>query len=635
MADPRKPADASCTDDLERLQDLILGREKARLHRLDRRVTDLELRTADVAEALPGARNRLVDDPVSKSELEQPIVHTIRGAIKRDTASFAEALFPVLGPAIRRAVADALKSLVQRINVALEHSFTVKGLRWRLEAARTGVPFAQIVLHHTMVYAIQEAFLIQRNTGLVLASVHRDEALALDEDAVSAMLTAIQSFIQDSFGVSGDEPLRSAELGDRTLWVINGPEAVLACVISGNPPRDVRDELMDLLETMHARFSDRFKKRPEALAGNSGLHALMAECLREEMDQSSGSAAGFGGRLAWAAVGLAVLLAVVWLGWNSVQRNRLEAQITAVLESEPGYHLSGHGYEDGLLWFSGLRDPLAPAPAAVLEAAAIPPAGVRFRFEAFQSLEPVMIGRQLRAALGLPASIELQVDGATLRVNGQLTSTQYRQLEGLPLTHPLIRSVDLGGSRLAAAEAVERAREMLEPPDTAAVMAAGDDLVVSGSASPAWFADARRGRQSIGGWPLDFSPMAAALAAEFRGLAGRLDGREFLFPRRDSLGPVTLAELERLAPDLRRLQDLARVLDLPALVAVHGFADGTGTAEQNRVMSRMRARAVLDVLEEHGVDVSAVEIRQGAWAGGAEDPARRKVVVSITSGDGP
>ena len=122
MTDSRKTGSSSRVDELERLQDLILGKEKDRLHKLDRRVSDLELRTADVAEVLPGALSRLVDDPVSKPDIEQPIVNTIRGAIKRDAHSFAEALFPVLGPAIRRAVADALKSLVQRINVALENS---------------------------------------------------------------------------------------------------------------------------------------------------------------------------------------------------------------------------------------------------------------------------------------------------------------------------------------------------------------------------------------------------------------------------------------------------------------------------------------------------------------------------------
>jgi len=240
MTDAPKPEKPSAVDDLERLRRLLIGDKAGRLDRLDRRVSDPGARTEDVAEVLPGAMNRAIDDPVSRPQLERPIVDTIRSAIKRDTESFAEALFPVLGPAIRRAVADALKSLVQRINAALEHSFTIKGLRWRLEAARSGVPFAQIVLRETMLYAVQEVFLMQPRSGLVLASARRADTLALDQDAFSAMLTAIQAFIQDSFGMAADERLRSAELGDRTLWTISGPSAVLACVVLGSPPMEVR-----------------------------------------------------------------------------------------------------------------------------------------------------------------------------------------------------------------------------------------------------------------------------------------------------------------------------------------------------------------------------------------------------------
>ena len=264
-------------DDLERLQRLLLGDDHSRLNLLDKRVSDFESRSNDVAEVLPDAFERIANDPVLEAELEKPMMRTIRASIKRDAPAFAEYLFPVMGPAIRRAVADALKSLVQRINVAMENSFTIKGLRWRLEAARTGVPFAQIVLRHTMRFTVQEAFLIARDTGLVLAHAHRDENLVLDEDAVAAMLTAIQSFIQDSLGMSSDDPLRSAELGNRTLWVINGPEAILACVISGTPPRTLRDELMALLESIHARYGERFNESNDTLANDIGLRVLMQQ----------------------------------------------------------------------------------------------------------------------------------------------------------------------------------------------------------------------------------------------------------------------------------------------------------------------------------------------------------------------
>ena len=72
------------------------------------------------------------------------------------------------------------------------------------------------------------------------------------------MLTAIQSFIQDSLGMSSDDPLRRAELGDQRLWVIYGPEEILACVICDTPSRGLHVELMGFLESIHARYGERF-----------------------------------------------------------------------------------------------------------------------------------------------------------------------------------------------------------------------------------------------------------------------------------------------------------------------------------------------------------------------------------------
>ena len=77
--------------------------------------------------------------------LEQPFSACIEDSVQRNQGFFADILFPIMGPAIRRSISQALKGLVQQINQTLEHSLTVKGLRWRLEAARSGVPFAEVV----------------------------------------------------------------------------------------------------------------------------------------------------------------------------------------------------------------------------------------------------------------------------------------------------------------------------------------------------------------------------------------------------------------------------------------------------------------------------------------------------------
>jgi OOP family OmpA-OmpF porin len=631
MTDPTKPGDRPAVDDLERLRALILGEDKGRMDSLYERVTEPESRTSDVAEVLPGAMNRVIRDPLAAPQMERPIVDTIKSAIKHDTESFAEALFPVLGPAIRRAVADALRSLVQRINSAMEHSFTVKGLRWRMEAAKSGVPFGQVVLRHTMVYAVQEVFLIRADSGLIIASARREDTLLLDKDAFSAMITAIQAFVSDSFGASNGEPLRSAELGDRTLWLINGPEALLACVIIGTPPHEVREQLMSSLEILHSQFGDRFDESPDTLAKEPGISAILQDTLTGEVASPATASKNSRSRYVWGAAGLALLLLPGWYAWSVFHDHRLDRELAGLFESEPGYVLTAHDVRDGRFFLAGLRDPLARPPDSVIEAVDIDQEAVSLVFHPYQSLEDELIRRRIYTVLGSDPGLKLELSDSNLAVNGILTSAQMDMLKNLPGIHPIIHSVDLSQTRLPPAEAIEQARQRLAPPSSVTFTPAqsGDRIEASGISDADWF-EAAQGSGKIGGWTLDFSPMQEALNRHFSEWQQRLDGSTIQFSGGLRINEESQAQLESLGRELVQYQALADVLGYTTSIQLEGFADGVGSADKNREFAMSRARAVQSELVNSGIDPADLTLKLGHWKENVEDPLQRKVVVHVT-----
>ena len=631
-------------DDLERLQKLLLGDDHSRLNLLDKRVSEFESRAADVAEVLPDAFERISNDPVLEAELEKPIVRSIRSAIKRDAPAVAEYLFPVMGPAIRRAVADALKSLVQRINAAMEHSFSIKGLRWRLEAARTGVPFAQIVLTHTVRFAVQEAFLIARDTGLVLAHAHRDENLVLDEDAVAAMLTAIQSFIQDSLGMSSDDPLRSAELGDRTMWVINGPEAILACIISGTPPRDLRDELMALLESIHARYGERFDETDDALANDIGLRVLMQQSLREELDEQQASRKRSKAPIYWSLAIVALIALVGWKSWQESQKRQFESRVIDLFRSQPGYVVSSSRRQDGALLIDGLRDPATPPPDAILTAQGLPQQGIRFRFKPFLSLEPALVLKGLRSSLGLEDSTVLALKDRTLLVNGVLQSDQAERFTRLAGAHPLINAVDLSGTRPGAElsgtrpgaeNALRLARLQLSAPDTIELTPLDGRIIVSGYSEIDWYLEQSRVSRQFGGWEVDFGPLLVELQTRLRADAEELGDSAFYFTRLDRLTTDSEADLNAFAQQLSTLLQSSKPLGIDLNFTLIGHVDGTGTAEQNAITSRKRVQVVRDRLISNGIESNELLSEIPAWSSGGENLAERRVTVRISGENRP
>jgi OOP family OmpA-OmpF porin len=171
--------------------------------------------------------------------LARALAPTIDGAIsesvRRRPREIATAIFPILGPAIRKAIAETLAGLVNSINSGIEHSLSPRGLKWRIEAWRTGVPYAQIVLRHALVYRVEQVFLIHPENGLLLS--HASAPDSLRRPLVSGMLTAIRDFVADSFAREREAGgLRRFSVGELTVMVEQGPRALLAAVIRGQAP---------------------------------------------------------------------------------------------------------------------------------------------------------------------------------------------------------------------------------------------------------------------------------------------------------------------------------------------------------------------------------------------------------------
>src|SRR4029453_14302380 len=204
------------------------------------RLEDPALQARDVRRVLAAAVELGSKDPHLKRALAPTIEETIYDLVRRNPRPLADALFPIIGPAIRKAVATTLSGMLESLNTTLEHSLSWRSLQWRLDARRTGRSFAEIVLLNTLVYRVEQVFLIHRPSGLLLQHLMAPGAPAQDPDLVSAMLTAIRDFVGDSFKVREDEGLQTLKVGELSVWVEKGPHRVVAVVVRGTAPPALR-----------------------------------------------------------------------------------------------------------------------------------------------------------------------------------------------------------------------------------------------------------------------------------------------------------------------------------------------------------------------------------------------------------
>ena len=450
-------APAASGADFATLRQLLVGPEQNRLEELATELRERHISAADLAEHLPeaialrGKRDRQIGRALA------PTVETaLRESIRRNPREIATAIFPILGPAIRKAIAETMSALVRSINSAVEHSLSPRGIRWRIESWRTGVPYAQVVIRHALVYRVEQAFLIHAETGLLLAHATAPGLQVPDADLISGMLTAIQDFVRDSFRPGEGATLRTFSVGDHTVQVEAGPLALLALVIRGEAPEAVLRKQQDALETIHLQFAAPLADFSGDTSRFESVHPLLEECLETVIDTGRHR-----GRLLWLRWAIPVAVAAIALVVVTARSNRRFGRAVAVLDNEPGLVVidARKGWRE---WeISGLRDPQARSAEVVLAGAGLVPRNLQGRWEPYLSLDSGVVLMRARQQWDLSSATQLALLGDTLRVAGEIPLASLAMI-GQGSLPPGIRSVTFDEAALTLPPHLDSIRAELE-----------------------------------------------------------------------------------------------------------------------------------------------------------------------------
>jgi outer membrane protein OmpA-like peptidoglycan-associated protein len=411
---------AQSEEDLTELRQLILGSELR------------QLSAAEMGQVLPEAIHVSSD---AGEKLTTAIFPTVEDAIKtsvnKDLNVLSEALFPVIGPATRKAVSAAIQNLTQSLNQGLDNSLSPQSFKWRFEAFRTGKSFAEIVLLRTLLYQVEQVLLIHKETGLVLHRLESGTATVQDPELVSAMLTAIQDFVKDSFSVQTGGSLGTLEVGDLTIWIEEGPSAVLACIIRGNAPQDLRLTIQKTIEKIHLTFAKELLGFKGNNAPFEASESYLQDCLQSKYQVKSEKPSP----ILKVTVGLLVLGLGIW-GLLAYQDHQKWSHFVEKLERQPGIIVLQTTKSNGKHSILGMRDPMAIDPVEVLQGSGYKPTDIVSQWKPFISLEPALLTSRAKAKLNPPDQVSLNInDKGVLDIVG--TAPQ----EWIQSMHPLIPSL--------------------------------------------------------------------------------------------------------------------------------------------------------------------------------------------------
>lgn len=433
-ASPAVPHDAADGEqrlrDLRTLRELLVGPEQSAISRIEERLAQLELTPEEVADLLPQAiALRAARDEQLARALGPTLERAFSESVQRNPQQLADAIYPTLGPAIRKAIAEAISAMVASINRAMQLGLSPQGLRWRFEAWRKGVPFGQLVLQRTLVYRVEQAYLIHSETGLLLTHVAAPDLAAPDADVISGMLTAIRDFVGDSFESRAAGGLRAFTVGDVTMLVEPGPRAMLAVTVRGEHPPSLVTRLQTTLELIHLRFARELAAFTGDNAPFEAARPLLGECLETVLDERGRGRTGAVPRIAW-GIAAAVLLVLTVLHFRE---ERAWRRARTAVAAEPGW-VTLHASRFLRSWrFDGLRDPAARTPAEVLAAAGFDTTRVHSTWRSFRSADPDVLLTRAREVLSPPPTISMDVVGGALVLAGTAPTTWLENLRDVTL----------------------------------------------------------------------------------------------------------------------------------------------------------------------------------------------------------
>ncbi len=562
--------------ELGELRGLMFGGEIDRLNRLETRMDDPSELAEDVSRRI--AEGLAAKDPrqdLFKRALIPVVEEAIRDSIRRNPKVLVDVLFPIMGPAIRKAIAAALAGMVSSLNSTLENSFSWQGLKWRLEARATGRPFGEVVLSHTLIYQVEQVFLVHKETGLLLCHVTSKEEDIRDPDLISGMLTALQDFVKDSFSTDQGDMLETMQVGEYTVRIEQGPAAILAAVVRGAPPVEVSNRLQNALERIHLEKGTDLTDFEGDTDVFEDCRPILEECLDAQYGAGrSGEQSGNKVlRLAYGLIGVLVLVFGTWMFFSLRESRRWNDFLTR-LRAEPGIVVTDYERRGGRYLVAGLRDPDAADPDALARAASIAPDRLDTRWEPYVALSPKLVVARARRMLETPATVTTEFDNGELKLAGHAPHRWIAQAVPLARTVPGVTRIRTDGLKDSEREAIEATGREIEAIRLGFALNAVEPL-----------------------------------------------------PGQDEA-------IQKLVKLLETLRDTAKIAGVPVSIEVFGQADGVGSVEYNRQLSQRRAEYFQKLFAaQTGGAVTFRAIGLGIAATGGETPAQRSVSFRVSVGE--
>ncbi len=129
-------------------------------------------------------------------------------------------------------------------------------------------------------YSLEEVLVISKE-GLLMQHYARDESSEIDKDVLSGMLTAVQSFVADSFA-KRNASLRRLEMAEFTILIEPGQYITVVGITRDRENREVADHLIRMKREVEEKMGDAFEDWEGDVDSIAGVEEFVEKLMNDE-----------------------------------------------------------------------------------------------------------------------------------------------------------------------------------------------------------------------------------------------------------------------------------------------------------------------------------------------------------------
>lgn len=233
----------------DKLKEILLEQDREDRDELAQKLEELNSQLND-REKLEERVNPILTDQEGAlkknfSKLFGPqITESISTQIKESQDEVVEVLYPIIGRMIKKYITSEMEKLSEKVDAQMELAFSWEGWKLRIKSWISGTPQKDMVISNLIEPKIEDIYVIERNSGILIGSFSKKESL--DGDMVAGMLTAIKAFVEDAFSADAQQ-LESIDYENYKVIIKNFNSFFISVVCSGGMNLTFKDKLDDQL----------------------------------------------------------------------------------------------------------------------------------------------------------------------------------------------------------------------------------------------------------------------------------------------------------------------------------------------------------------------------------------------------